>query len=300
MKKITLILSILLWSFPAFTQNVLNGGFEEVFINTDNPDYSRPLDWLSLSLTPSPEGFPNVPRGVLTTESRSGNYAIKMQPIICWSSTLSGGFFTGNTGVDSPYAFAHAYSERPAYFNFYYMFHQEGNDSAYAELTLFDYDTSPGVPTPERMDTIGFCNSYISTETNEYTLLSLPISYFSDSIPDFMRIRFRSGRYSNQSIGTTLWVDDVSVSGGTVGIAYTDAEQADISLYPNPFFTQLRIGVKPSIKVETVLIFDTYGRQLKRWDRFQSSFDIADLSSGIYFVQVQTNKGSVSKKVIKQ
>ena len=310
MKKIILLIYIAILSIPAFSQNIPNGGFEEVFIDTVFSEQSYPINWLSLDLLGANiECFPYLPQGVLSDESMTGNYSIKMETHACEEVGnglvhRAGGYGTGNGGVWPPFDHSHSYSERPDHLNFYYKFHQEGNDSAYVDFMLFNYDFTPDIPWYERYDTIAFSVGYIFEETSEYIQYSLPVFYLSDSIPDFVSIYFGSGKKNNCTLptctpGTTLWVDDVSVSGGTVGINTIAHEASKYNLYPNPAVTFFNIETNENVHILNVQMFDFSGRKIKYWIGNQKVFHIENIPSGIYFVHIQTENGVVVKKMIK-
>jgi len=79
--------------------------------------------------------------------------------------------------------------------------------------------------------------------------------------------------------------------------------QGEILLYPNPTTGQLIIE-NGELIMENVEIFNVMGQKQKTIVNYQlsivNSIDISHLSAGIYFVKIQTEKGEIIKKVIKQ
>jgi len=78
----------------------------------------------------------------------------------------------------------------------------------------------------------------------------------------------------------------------------------DFLLYPNPASNELRI-TNYELRITDVVIYDIYGRMQKAECRKQNAEDtmivnISNLPNGIYFVMITTEKGIVTKKVIKQ
>jgi subtilase-type serine protease len=85
---------------------------------------------------------------------------------------------------------------------------------------------------------------------------------------------------------------------GTVGINEVDAQS--LMVYPNPTTGELRI-TNYDLRIGNVEIFDVYGRMQKsRKAEKQNEIDISDLSSGIYFLKITTEQGTITKKVVKQ
>ncbi|WP_225035536.1 T9SS type A sorting domain-containing protein [Winogradskyella sp. SM1960] len=70
-----------------------------------------------------------------------------------------------------------------------------------------------------------------------------------------------------------------------------------VTLYPNPTSSILNIKISNKI-VETVILFDTAGKQLKIFNN--SIIDLEDFKSGIYFIKIITaSKDIINKKIIK-
>ncbi|MCL2168268.1 MAG: T9SS type A sorting domain-containing protein, partial [Lentimicrobiaceae bacterium] len=77
----------------------------------------------------------------------------------------------------------------------------------------------------------------------------------------------------------------------------------DLQIYPNPTSGELRIE-SVDIRVESVDIFDIYGRKLylstcPLVHLSTATIDISHLQSGIYFMKVITDQGIVMKKIVK-
>ena len=82
----------------------------------------------------------------------------------------------------------------------------------------------------------------------------------------------------------------------------------DISIYPNPTTGELRIknyelGIKNyELGIDNVEVFDIYGiKQLSIFNfQFSTQIDISHLPAGIYFVRITTEKGVITKKIVKR
>lgn len=74
----------------------------------------------------------------------------------------------------------------------------------------------------------------------------------------------------------------------------------DIQIYPNPVSEYFSIKLKENDKLETVKIFDASGKLVKDSIYNITNINVAELSSGIYFVKVKTNKGNYLGKIIKK
>jgi len=113
----------------------------------------------------------------------------------------------------------------------------------------------------------------------------------------------------------TITDEGIETKIGTVGIATPTLPE--IKVYPNPTTGELRIE-SSKFKVQSVEIFDVFGRKIplqfiegvdgaagrgsyRSYDlTVLRSYDLTHFPTGVYFVKIHTEKGSVNKKVVKQ
>jgi hypothetical protein len=100
-------------------------------------------------------------------------------------------------------------------------------------------------------------------------------------------------------------VEDVTVEG--VGIEELRITNDELRIYPNPTNGQITITNDALNQVQgrmtSIEVFDIYGRTVSTHYSLLTthySMDISDLTAGIYFLRVETDKGMVTKKVVKQ
>lgn len=70
-------------------------------------------------------------------------------------------------------------------------------------------------------------------------------------------------------------------------------------IYPNPVSTELNIDKPNGIFIENVTIFNTLG-QIESKLQLAEKINVSKLSSGLYFIKVQTDKGTIHKSFLKQ
>jgi hypothetical protein len=89
------------------------------------------------------------------------------------------------------------------------------------------------------------------------------------------------------------------VSNNVTAIAEPSATPGlnDVSVYPNPTTGELRIE-NGALKIQQISIFNLLGRNVLNTQ--QTALDISHLPAGIYFVQIKTEKGVVTKKIVKR
>jgi hypothetical protein len=90
------------------------------------------------------------------------------------------------------------------------------------------------------------------------------------------------------------------------GIETITSDGLRITVYPNPVNEQLTINNEQLI-INNVEIFDVMGRPVganlrvcPEIGQSETTINISHLANGIYFVKIQTENGTVTRKMIKQ
>jgi len=74
---------------------------------------------------------------------------------------------------------------------------------------------------------------------------------------------------------------------------------SSLRIYPNPTNNQFRIKTSDNIQIERVSMFSITGEQLFETSNVSESYDLNGYGSGVYFIKVETDKGSIHKRIIK-
>jgi len=116
----------------------------------------------------------------------------------------------------------------------------------------------------------------------------------------------------------TAKFDEATVTVGSVGIQTITNDELRITVYPNPTTGELRIECRDALQCvfTNVEIYDIYGKKchVSRVTRPRSaeaepqpnnqpstqSLNISAFPSGVYFLKINTENGTITKKVIKQ
>ncbi|MCL2510981.1 MAG: M4 family metallopeptidase, partial [Bacteroidales bacterium] len=75
---------------------------------------------------------------------------------------------------------------------------------------------------------------------------------------------------------------------------------SQITIYPNPTSGEIQV-TSYELQVTSVEIYDVMGRKQEIIFNFQlSTFNLTNLPNGIYFLQITTDKGIITKKIVKE
>ncbi|MBS7333356.1 MAG: T9SS type A sorting domain-containing protein [Weeksellaceae bacterium] len=100
--------------------------------------------------------------------------------------------------------------------------------------------------------------------------------------------------------GLILMIDEFKVT-GTVDLAVSDAQKSKVSLFPNPTSDvfELKLGQSYDAAKVNVTIADLTGRKVKTF-KSGSSYNVSDLTAGVYVVTVSDGTNSFTQKLIKK
>ncbi len=87
-----------------------------------------------------------------------------------------------------------------------------------------------------------------------------------------------------------------SIEFSTLGLdEFLDLE-SHISIYPNPTSNYIRIATKNTV-IKNIELFDNLGKQIIA-KTISNKLDLRNYKSGIYFLKVSTDNGSITKKIV--
>jgi PKD repeat protein len=125
------------------------------------------------------------------------------------------------------------------------------------------------------------------------------------TIPKSSNVRFRINFFNEG--GNNLYIDNISF-GKKVGIDDLDANDINLSVYPNPFSTTTQISYNlPAAVQTTVEVYDLLGKKVadlfngKQTEGIQQvTFDrtIFGLTNGMYFVKIKVGESVITQKVL--
>ena len=107
--------------------------------------------------------------------------------------------------------------------------------------------------------------------------------------------------YKFDDYTTSFYADNIIISTDVAGIDKVDA--AKFSVFPNPATNNVTIATTNNAIVNGITITDLNGRTVKTFTLnagANANVNIAELSAGVYMMNIASDKGTVTKKIVKQ
>ena len=150
----------------------------------------------------------------------------------------------------------------------------------------------------------GLNPSYTTLE-NDFILLNINVATANYTL--IVNVKER------QYLGNNLWTCDNSTIGNdtetiqfstplttpvSLLLATFENLKQKINVFPNPVTTTFQVQYQ---SIKEIQLYDNFGRLVKEFLKPQTNYDISDLCSGIYYVQIKDALGNLFKeKLIKK
>lgn len=106
--------------------------------------------------------------------------------------------------------------------------------------------------------------------------------------------------FGSDNGSSTVTIDNVEINGDTAGINENLA--ASLSVFPNPATDVIKVANAENILVNGIVVTDLNGRTVKT-AKFngvaEAQINVSDLASGIYMMTISSDKGTTTKKIVK-
>lgn len=85
-----------------------------------------------------------------------------------------------------------------------------------------------------------------------------------------------------------------------INLEFETSKEAFIRIYPKPTTDLLNIQISDNEQIERVMLFDAYGKMIWQRQAVKPQISLANLSKGIYFLQVKTANRTYQEPLVKQ
>lgn len=155
---------------------------------------------------------------------------------------------------------------------------------------------------------LGAGTSYLSTATNTYTQLQVPLQYTSSLMPDSIHIIAWSGGLddANLTVGNALTIDDISTVGTATPVR--EAQRSpELAAFPNPspngvFTLDARDNL--ALLRAPFTVTDALGRTVLSQAGTTSTgsrrIDLSGQPAGIYLLRLSSEQGLVTRRLVVQ
>lgn len=293
---------------PARAQAVANGNFE-TWAARNGVD--SPTGWLTVDDVIAAL-LTRFPTGTFTkaTDAHGGAFALRLETKATPFGIVPGGVTLGTklgalTGDPGGLPF----TGRPSALQFYYKLTGPlppvAADGAFVAVSLTRTVNGQSVVVAAGAQTF-------STVTPTYALAQVPLVYASSATPDSVHVSFGSGLIdistgapTGGTAGTVFQIDDVAFT-GTATATRDAALAAALTAAPNPSLGGRYVLRAPAALLAAPLaVVDATGRTVRREGAPAAAattrtLDLAGLAAGVYTLQVFTDKGLITKKLVVQ
>ncbi|MGO1584738.1 T9SS type A sorting domain-containing protein [Mesonia sp.] len=80
-------------------------------------------------------------------------------------------------------------------------------------------------------------------------------------------------------------------------LSIKEVTKSNFSLFPNP--VQSSFQVKTDVVINSIILFDLNGKEVKNFNSAEQEYHIENLPNGIYFVRIHTSEGDFTQQLLK-
>jgi len=291
-KKAFLSAALMFITVISNAQTIPNGTFQ----NWSNPSgFLDPDNWGTLnSLTTSASVYTATRGGTssdyylkLTSQNIPG---VGVSPGVAVCGTLNPTNLAASKGI--PFAF------RPTDFTGKWQYMgNSSSDVGTIKVYLTKWNSSMGM-----RDTIGYTTKNLTGMVMSWANFTLPITYISSNTPDSCIIILNASGATPQA-GSYLYVDNLAFAGITSGVNEIN-KIGKITISPNPTSDFININFSELTSMpKHITVSDLTGKQVYNQNIVGGVLETISLKHvpcGNYLITIQTEKGIVTEKFIKQ
>ena len=192
-----------------------------------------------------------------------------------------------------------AYTQQPANFTGSWQHMIMGSSQGAISVTLTYWDAMTNM-----RKTVGTATQTLSGMAMSWATFSIPFTYVNSHVPDTCIIVLKASG-ANPTNGDYLWIDNLAFSGTATSVENHCGFVNSIDVYPNPSSENISVDFNTE-KAENLKIqmIDLNGKLIREADlgsvngNVKYSLSADGIAKGTYFINVISNEGLESKKVI--
>lgn len=119
-------------------------------------------------------------------------------------------------------------------------------------------------------------------------------------LPGFNPYTYTFNNLSNYIVLTITNANGVQAIYRNEQLEVIGDNKLQVKLFPNPVENNFQLQMEQQIEIKSVRIFSVNGKEILNFKEIQSSYDVSKLSSGIYFLQAESEQGKSLIKLIKK
>ncbi|MCX7954368.1 MAG: PCMD domain-containing protein [Bacteroidales bacterium] len=286
MKNLILIISTSFILRITYGQNIPNSGFEQWQGND-------PVNWNTPNTFTSTYGIVTVTPE--TTLPYSGSYAVKMETKSLFGFNVPGfitlGQITINVQNPNPVTILGGvpFNQRPQYFEGYYKYLPSQGDNCIFQAFLLKRNLQTNA-----IDTIAKAIFTQNVATNEWTLFKTEFQYYSQETPDTIQINFSSSNPNAALVGSKLYIDNISVTGGSFISNIVFKENYYYYLENN----YLNFVLNKNTNLKTINLYDITGKKVFTKHTYNDIVKIIVEKNNLYLYEILTEKNRFTGKIL--
>jgi hypothetical protein len=313
-KKLTilLIMSLAIAPYAFSQQEVENPGFEEWEEVGFGPDTLEPVNWSSLKTSDGGD-FINSAIPVVwyqSTDAHSGMYSVKLVSQDILGLVAPGTLSNGRVHADIPPTNAYLFTikddpqwhtpftDNPDSLTIWAKYFPQDGDKA--QLFAVLHTDTAKIVDPLMTNYIAYANITIPEETSEWTRFSIPFTYLSSEMPEYLLFAFFAGDTYDAKLGSILYVDDVELTKNTTSIVNFSKNEHNIYFSNDVLYVKLN-GNIPA-ETSTIEIHNISGQVLMtgEFNPGQTNKFHVKLPHGVYICKIKNAEMEITKKIVKQ
>ena len=136
-------------------------------------------------------------------------------------------------------------------------------------------------------DIINFMNKHYSVYLIDNNFARNPFTYILETVNDHTSL-------------TIINADGDQAIYGDALLGVDEFSKESITVYPNPAKDILIIDGNPGIQIDSIQVYDLLGELILQENGDTNQIDVSSLNSGVFLIKIETDKGVLTKKLIKE